>query len=103
MAASDYVVTDYSAITYDAALKGLPLYFYAFDKDEYLADREFYLDFDRDMPGPVCATAGDTVRAIETGDAEEYARKAKEFADLYIEKKENCTKEIADLVESLLQ
>ena len=102
MAAADYVITDYSAITYDAALKGLPLYFYAFDKEEYMADREFYLDYDSEMPGPICLNAADTVREIETGDAEEYAKKAKEFADLYIEKQENCTAEIADLIESLL-
>lgn len=102
MAAADYVITDYSAITYDAALKGLPVCFYAFDKDEYMADREFYLDYDRDMPGPVCADAAETVRAIEQGDRDEYIRRAKGFADLYIEKKENCTAEIADLIESLL-
>lgn len=102
MAAADYVITDYSAITYDAALKGLPLYFYAFDKDEYLADREFYLDYDRDMPGPVCTEAAEVISEIENGDREEYRSKAKAFADLYIEKKENCTAEIADLVESLL-
>lgn len=102
MAAADYVITDYSAVTYDAALKGLPLYFYAFDKDEYLADREFYLDYDRDMPGPVCTSAAETIREIENGDTGEYTRKAKDFADLYIEKKENCTAEIADLIETLL-
>jgi CDP-ribitol ribitolphosphotransferase len=102
MAASDYVITDYSAVTYDAALKGLPLYFYAFDKDEYLRDREFYLDYDRDMPGPVCASAEETVREIGSGRTDEYRSKARAFADLYIEKKENCTAEIADLIEKLL-
>ena len=102
MAVSDYVITDYSAVTYDAALKGLPLYFYAFDKDEYMADREFYLDYDKDMPGPICLTAEEVIREIEQGDEKAYRKKAKDFADLYIEKKENCTAEIADLVESLL-
>lgn len=102
MAVSDHVVTDYSAVTYDAALKGLPLYFYAFDKEEYLKDREFYLDYDKDMPGPVCSTAEEIAREISSGRTEEYRKKAADFADLYIEKKENCTAEIADLIESLL-
>lgn len=102
MAASDYVITDYSAITYDAALKGLPIYFYAFDKEEYLKDREFYLDYDKDMPGPVCSNAKETMAEIESCRTEEYRSKARDFADLYIEKKENCTAEIADFIEALL-
>ena len=102
MAAADHVVTDYSAVTYDAALKGLPLYFFAFDKDEYLADREFYLDYDKDMPGPVCRTAEEVMKEISSGKSGEYRQRAAEFADLYIEKKENCTAEIADLIETLL-
>ena len=67
-----------------------------------MADREFYLDYDKDMPGPICSTAEEVIREIEQGDEKGYRKKAKDFADLYIEKKENCTAEIADLVESLL-
>ena len=102
MAVADYVITDYSAITYDAALKGIPLYFYAFDKEEYFANREFYLDYDNDMPGPIFSTAEKVMMEIASGDTEKYRKKAKVFADLYIEKKTNCTSEIADLIEKLL-
>ncbi|MBE6040891.1 MAG: hypothetical protein E7220_00035 [Clostridiales bacterium] len=103
MAVADFVVTDYSAITYDAALKALPVYFYAFDKEEYLKDREFYLDYDRDMPGPICADAAEVMKEIDSGRTDEYRRRSEEFADLYIEKRTNCTAEIADLVQSYLR
>ncbi len=102
-AIADYVITDYSAITYEAALKGLPIYFYAFDKDEYMDGRTFYLDYDRDMPGPICRTAEEVMAELTSGTkTEEYKKKAKAFADKYIEKQTGCTKEIADLIESLL-
>ncbi|MBQ0041394.1 MAG: CDP-glycerol glycerophosphotransferase family protein [Clostridiales bacterium] len=102
-AIADYVITDYSAITYEVALKGLPIYFYAFDKDEYLDGRTFYLDYDKDMPGPICATADEVMAELTSGTkTEEYRKKAKAFADKYIEKQSGCTAEIADLIEELL-
>lgn len=100
---ADYVITDYSAITYEVALKGLPIYFYAFDKDEYMDGRTFYLDYDKDMPGPICSTAEEVMAELTSGTkTEEYKKKAKAFADKYIERQTDCTKEIADLIETLL-
>ena len=102
-AVADYVITDYSAITYEVSLKGLPIYFYAFDKDEYMDGRTFYLDYDKDMPGPICSTAEDLMAEITSGSkTEEYRAKAKAFANKYIEKQSNCTKEIVDLIEQHL-
>ncbi len=103
LSVADHVITDYSAITYEVALKGLPLYFYAFDREDYLKDRSFYLDYDRDMPGPICSTAEEVMQEIGSDTrTEEYSRMAKAFADLYIEKQANCTAEIADLIEENL-
>lgn len=50
MAVSDYVVTDYSSILYEALLKDLPLYIYCFDSEKYIDERGFYIDFWRDLP-----------------------------------------------------
>lgn len=102
MSACDCVITDYSAVTYEAAIKGLPLIFYAYDKSEYVEGRNWYLDYDSKMPGPICADAASVMREISQGISEEYCNKEKTFADEYIEKKENCTQEIADLIEKLL-
>lgn len=100
---ADYVITDYSAITYEVALMGLPIYFYAFDKNEYLDGRTFYLDYDKDMPGPICSSAAEVLTEITAGNkTEEYIAKAKAFANRYIEKQSNCTSAIADLIEQHL-
>ncbi|MBQ0017909.1 MAG: CDP-glycerol glycerophosphotransferase family protein [Clostridiales bacterium] len=103
LTAADYVITDYSAITYEAALKGLPIYFYAYDRSEYIDGRSFYLDYDRDMPGPICEKAEEIARLIDDEEmTDKYVLQSKAFADKYIEKRNNCTAELADMIKELL-
>jgi len=103
LALADYVITDYSAMTYEVAIKGLPVCFYAFDKDEYLDGRSFYLDYEKDMPGPICKTAQEIMSLVgDVSMKDRYTEQSRAFADKYIEKRKNCTEEIADLIEELL-
>ena len=44
--AADRLVTDYSSVIYEAALLGLPTVFYVFDREEYVAARDFYRPFE---------------------------------------------------------
>ena len=88
----DVVITDYSAVTYEAALKGRPLVFYAFDIDDYIEGRDFYLDYNSEMPGPVRTSAAEVMEVI---DAEDWQpQRVRQFADKYIEKREHCTEEM---------
>lgn len=50
---ADHVVSDYSAIVFDAAVVGVPLYFYLYDLDDYRERRGLFLDVETDLPGPV--------------------------------------------------
>ena len=50
---ADLFITDYSSVLYEAAVLGVPCYFLTPDLDEYLASRDFYLDFRHDLPGPI--------------------------------------------------
>ena len=103
LAVSDAVITDYSAITYEIALKGIPVYFYAYDKDSYLEGRSFYLDYDKDMPGPIFTDAVSLAEALLEGADEEQIAKEKRFADEYISKQSGCTREIADFIQKLMK
>lgn len=49
---TDVLITDYSSVIFDAALLNIPLVFYCPDIDTF--ERDFYLDFPQDLPGPVC-------------------------------------------------
>ena len=88
----DVVITDYSAVTYEAALKGRPLVFYAFDMDDYIAGRDFYLDYNSEMPGPVKTSAAEVMGIIDAEDWE--PDKVRQFAEKYIEKRDCCTEEM---------
>lgn len=62
---ADYVISDYSCIIYEAAVRNLPLYLYTYDYDHYMGTRDIYMDYRKEMPGPVCSTAAETVQAIK--------------------------------------
>lgn len=96
MSVSDYVVTDYSAVVYEAAIAGKPIFFYAYDMDRYEAGRSFYVDYKSEMPGVIRQQAEEIFEAIEK---EEYdLEKVKEFADRYIEEMPNYTEAATDTI-----
>lgn len=51
--AADYVICDYSAVIFEAAILKKPLFFYTFDYDTYGAARDFYIDYMKEMPGVI--------------------------------------------------
>jgi len=64
---ADIVVSDYSCIIYEAAVLRKPLYFYAYDYEAYMAGRSLYIDYFKEMPGPVCRTPEELAAAVEGG------------------------------------
>ena len=53
MLISDLLITDYSSSVFEAVLLGVPMLFYAFDKEDYIRSRAFYCDYDSFAPGYV--------------------------------------------------
>lgn len=95
-AVADYIILDYSAIVYEAALMKKPLFFYAFDLDKYKTNRDFYVDYETEMPGVVSDDIGDIIAAIK--DNNYNLDDVKTFANKYIEIQKNCTVRIADRI-----
>ncbi|MDN5835302.1 MAG: CDP-glycerol glycerophosphotransferase family protein [bacterium] len=82
LARADCVVTDYSAVMFESALAGVPTYFYAYDLEEYKASRGLNVDYETEMPGPICQTVDRLIEAIEQ---DEYnIDRLHEFADKYV-------------------
>jgi CDP-glycerol glycerophosphotransferase len=51
---SDVLITDYSSVFFDYALLRRPIVFFAYDLDNYRDNlRGFYLDYDKELPGPI--------------------------------------------------
>ncbi|MBR3095912.1 MAG: CDP-glycerol glycerophosphotransferase family protein [Clostridia bacterium] len=59
LCAADVLLTDYSSVLFDASLLGVPTVFYCPDRRTY--ERSFYLDLDRDLPGPLTESADDVL------------------------------------------
>ena len=62
---SNKVISDYSAVIYEVAVIGKPMIFYAYDKNNYIDNRNFYLNYDKEMPGKICLTLEELFKEID--------------------------------------
>ncbi len=62
---ADVIVTDYSAVIFEALMLDKPIYFYAFDYDKYMQTRSFYVDYMKEMPGMIEKDASELIKTIE--------------------------------------
>lgn len=83
LAIADYVITDYSAIVFDAAILLKPIFFYTYDYDDYITQRNFYIDFKKEMPGIITNNAYEIVENIKENnyDSEKISRFSSKFVN----------------------
>lgn len=63
---ADALITDYSAVAYEATMRDIPLVFWPYDMDEYMRARGLAIDYDAEVPGPVVETAAQAMdKALE--------------------------------------
>lgn len=65
MCVADLLITDYSSVIFEYSLLGKPMVFYCYDYEEY--NRDFYLDYDKELPGELIRDFGSLLRYIRTG------------------------------------
>lgn len=98
---ADYVISDYSCIVYEAAVRNIPLYFYNFDMELYTDGRGLAIDYENELPG---VTSKDAKRIADSIEREPYDMAAlKEFSNKYIEPVENATQNIVDFIWKFLE
>lgn len=96
---SDYVISDYSCVIYEAGVLGLPLYFYTFDMNTYEKNRGFAIDYEEEMPGVISGDPDIIMKAIrENAFSKERVRA---FTDKYVEQTDNATEKITKFVLSV--
>lgn len=64
---SDVVITDYSAVAFEAAVLDKPLYFYVFDIDEYLDEHGLNIDLLSEMDGVASRDIDEIATLVESG------------------------------------
>lgn len=63
---SDILITDYSSVFFDYAHLKRPILFYTYDLEKYRDQlRGFYLDIEREVPGPLLMTTEEIIDAIK--------------------------------------
>ncbi len=86
LALADILITDYSSICFDYSLLHKPTIFYAYDYKEYSESRGgLYLDFNKDLPGPVAFSKNELYQLFENIDEvlNEFAVSTEEFNRKY--------------------
>jgi CDP-ribitol ribitolphosphotransferase len=76
--AVDLLVTDYSSIVFEYSTLRRPMLFFAYDLDEYVATRDFYVPFESFVPGRIVRTFPELLDAIRRDDYQ--AAKVADFA-----------------------
>jgi CDP-glycerol glycerophosphotransferase (TagB/SpsB family) len=77
LAGASGLITDYSSIFYDYLLLDRPLYFFAFDLEEYVSkSRDLYSEFMDSVPGPVVRGELELTRALMEPDVHRERRRA---------------------------
>ena len=67
---TDLLITDYSSVIYEASLLTIPMLFYAYDLDNYVATRDFYSGYEHFVPGKIVRTQEELVAAVLSQDYE---------------------------------
>ena len=98
---ADIIVTDYSAVLFEALMMSKPIYFYAFDRKTYMKNRDFYIDYNKDIPGEIVGTARELLEKIEKGTMD--CSRIEEYRDkMIVPCKESYTKDFVCFLRSCI-
>lgn len=101
MCVADLLITDYSSVIFEFSLLDKPMVFYCYDYDEYNLD--FYLDYEKDLPGKLLRSYSELEEYICKGDFNE-ADRAREFRKWYMSACDGKSSErLARVLEKLLK
>ena len=99
MIAADLMVTDYSSVIFEYSLLNKPMAFFCFDYDDY--DRDFYLDYDKDLPGDIFKSEDELIEFMKTGKFETDSR-LDNFKEKYMSACDgNSSKRVAEAVKEI--
>lgn len=63
---SDMLISDFSSIIFDYALLNRPMYFFVPDLDDYLETLGCFVDYRKMMPGAICYSESDLIKALKS-------------------------------------
>ena len=98
---ADVIITDYSAILFEALLLKKSLILYAYDYESYCQKRDFYIDYKKTFQSILCDNADKVVERLS--DPDYHSQNYNRFISSMVrETRRGYTKEIVSFLESLL-
>ena len=91
---SDYVISDYSCVIYEAAVKNIPIHFYNYDYDDYETKRGLAIDYYKELPGVISSSPRKIIAGIEYNEKEK--EKLVKFSNKYVRPTKGATSDIVD-------
>ena len=99
---ADFVISDYSSIIFEAAIMKKPLLFFPFDLMKYQSDRDFFIDYKSEVPGPICMNTKELLEALSNYSYER--DRIYLFAQKYVELSiNNCTEQIVGKLKEIME
>lgn len=82
---SDILISDYSAVAITYSILKRPMIFYAYDYEKYAQTRGFYIDYCKEVPGPIAYSEAQLYKIIQEGLMynEEYREKLNKFNEKF--------------------
>ncbi len=96
---SDYVISDYSSVIYEAGLVKVPVYLYAYDWENYKEKRTFNIDLQKDVPTLFTADSDEILEAIRKNKFDHNAYEAFIQNNVKMPNGSTCCDEILKLIE----
>lgn len=96
LSVADYVISDYSAFIFEAAVAGKPLFLYIPDQKKYNTQRGFLINPEKEIPAYRSGKAQRIMQAIENGAYD--LESIRKFAQKYVDVKGNSTKNMAEYI-----
>lgn len=99
---TDVLITDYSSVVFEASLLKIPMLFYVFDLEQYIATRGFYYEYETFVPGKIVTHFDDIASSIASGELDQ--QKLEPFRDRFFDGKDGkSSQRTVDLIYKCLE
>lgn len=92
---TDILITDYSSVCFEFSLLNKPMIFFAFDLEEYIAERDFYYNYSSFIPGVLTRSTEEIIKVIKSGNFD--LQKIKPFVEHFYDHRDgNSSKRVVE-------
>lgn len=93
---ADFIITDYSAVAFEASVLNKPLYFYVYDINEYKKTRGLNINILKEMSSSASTNIKEIIKSLENNQYD--YQELEKFKNKYMNYETNNTKKLVDFI-----